>query len=162
MVENNGQNDFSRDDFKFADHGGFYMLLKNCIIFNQEIESPSITVYGDDYFYKGNLKKLNEYIKWLGNCKNELIKYYCEYFIKKFNKSGKITIEEIIKENWYEKLIVNDVEIEIDEDGNLSSEISCYKRWDEGEEKKIDPGCYYSSIEIKTENYIISSIDIWD
>jgi len=165
MAENTGINEFSLDDFHYTEPWGnigggvFYILEKPCIIFFKEIVEHSLTVYpADGSLNENNLLKVNEYIKWLGNCKDELIRYYCEFINEKFGKNKKNTIEE----KWYETLIFRTVKIYINEDGKLSSEIYCYRELEEHVPINDDPKSNYFSLEIKTEGFNISSMDIAD
>jgi hypothetical protein len=159
MTKNNGINNFSLVDFKCADHGGFYILTKPCIIFDKEVVKPSITLKSDFNYpengYEINEKVLiiiSEYIKWINNYENGLLKYFYDTYKKIFNKNSKTKIEEITKEKWFEDFFIEDIEISIEYDGSFTSEITCKKLEDKD----------YLLLEIKTKDYSILSMDILD
>ena len=166
MAENKIFYDFSMEDFKEIEKGDCFLLNKPCIVFNQEINTPTLEIKINrnyrEYVYqinKESIKAIIEYINWLGNCKEELIKFYCNTYNKIFIGNKKMTIEKLIEKKWYEELNIQSVEIVIEEN-KLFSEIYCYN-WDykinKNKENKIG-----LSIEIKTEDFNITSMDIWE
>ena len=163
MAENIELYNISIEDFKEIEKGDSYLLNKPCIVFNQEIDIPTLEViinrdYGKNVYQinKESIKTIIEYINWLGNCKEELIKIYCNTYNKTFIGNKIKTIKELIEEKWYEELNIQSVEITIEEE-KIISVIYCYN-WDyKNNENKIG-----LSIEIKTEDYNITSMDIWE
>jgi hypothetical protein len=82
-----------------------------------------------------------------------LVKYYTELYNEKSCKYGKITIEEMLEEGWYEEMYVEYVKIIIDKNEKLSSRIRC---WFTNQERKTQD----FAITIETEENKISSMNI--
>ena len=165
MVESNKYKYFTNEDFDYYDINCTWYLQENCIIFNKEFKnehnSLSVKIH---WKYTNNdpesditdecIKKINEYLQWLGNCKNELIEYYTNMYNEKFGKNGKMTIEEMIEEGWYEELEICSVEIFIEDYGKMRSKINCILFDEQAEDYD------YLSIYIETEDKKINSMDL--
>lgn len=141
MADNKGATAFTVDDFlHYRTAGGAreYHLQKPCIIFSKVFDREPLEVtipkklYGcppNNKIGDGDyISKINETLKWLGgdSLKSELIKNMCEYYnIGSYDdgyvRKHKIDTEEIIKDNWYDKIEICSVSIAITENGNISS-----------------------------------------
>lgn len=110
MTENIEISDFSIDDLQENDNFNFkekriFDLKKNCTIFNKSIDYNEVEIQiHKDVVVSECIPMFNEYLKWLNsdNCKNDLIKKFCE-FVNSYSDK-KITEEEIIYNKWFEEL----------------------------------------------------------
>jgi hypothetical protein len=94
-----------------------YKLNKNCIIFHRLYEPPVLSIYlKEDIALSENLKRINEYINWLGNqCKNYIAKYIHEKII---NDEGYGGLE------WYITFDIFSGIIEINKNGKILANIA--------------------------------------
>jgi hypothetical protein len=153
---------FSVSDFELfeEDASGGYYLKKPCIIFNKEFNiSPLEVKIFSEYKITECIPRLNEYIQWLGNCKNELQTAYCNKYKNKLDTEEEIYTEEMDKEKWYEQLLIWEAIIEIHENNKICAYITCrFLEYDilSGNEY-VDK---YSFIDIVTEDNNIKSIKL--
>jgi hypothetical protein len=111
---------FFLDDFIEEESNKYfkkYNLNKDCIIFHRLYEPPVLSIYlEEDIKLSENLKRINEYINWLGNkCKDYITKYIHEIII---NDKGYGGLE------WYITFDIYSGIIEINENGTMGANIT--------------------------------------
>ena len=119
MIENYGIANFSIDDFTHRkdlelEEYKVFDLNNDCFIFNklydlaERKEKGAIEVQvHKNIILSECITTFNKYQKWLNSadCKNELINKFCE-FVNSYSPK-KTTVEEIIRNKWYEELEIN-------------------------------------------------------
>jgi hypothetical protein len=168
LIENNGINEIYSKDIVYC--GGYlFEFNKKCIIFNKEfdfykpievevlLKNGMIEIerkLGTNYTISEEcILKINQYMKWISDCKYDLIKFYTKLYNDKYGKYGEITIEEMLEEEWYEEMFVQDIKIFIEKNGEISSTINCMFI-------KQEIKTEHYSVQIKTEENKISSMNI--
>jgi len=112
-----------------------FISYKEYIVSNKKvIDSDSINYCLLIYLQKDNelsdcISNINAYIKWLNgeDCKNRLIKYFCDFFNEKIkiSKGKYINVNKKIEDKWYENLKVWKASITIDKNKVFASKIIC-------------------------------------
>ncbi len=99
------------------EEGNKFVTKEIIVIFNKIVEPNNfeIWIYGNHKF-TDNATKIIEYISWLGDCKNELIKFYN-------SEMGEYT-EETADEDWFDTLEIYCARVYVEKSGKLSAEIS--------------------------------------
>lgn len=106
-------------DFKKSDDGDnkYELTEKDIVVFNNLIKKEKVEmyVYGENTFEDFVLRIIG-YIKWLHDCKTELIEFY--------NQNLQECTKTEADDNWYYGVEVFSVRIIVGQNGNLYSEIS--------------------------------------
>jgi hypothetical protein len=126
MVEQD--NLFEIGDFTETFSG--YDLNKSCVILNRKfnIKRPIvISIFNEKLLIKDYITNINNYFNWLNNCKEDLLTSF--YNIVNSWTEKNITLDEIIKSNWYEELKIDHVMIYLSNSGVTGSRIYCFDKY---------------------------------
>ena len=108
-----------------------YILDKDYIILNKKalntdyIKNNLIICLHKKLKFSKYISKINENINWLNSidCKNNLIKYFCEFY-NDYEKE-EFDINKIINDKWYENLELWKASLIIDKDEKITSKFIC-------------------------------------
>jgi hypothetical protein len=130
-------------DFTIAepDRNKFKIINKKIVIFNKTVKNDKVEIsISGNHKFEDYVDKIIGYIYWLGDCKDELIKFY--------NSELSDDTEETANDDWYDTLEVLGARIIVGLNGNLYSEIT--SRDDFAQDHILD---------IETENETITSMN---
>jgi uncharacterized protein Usg len=94
-----------------------YKLTKECIIFHRLYEPPVLSIFLEENIeLSENLKKINEYINWLGNkCQKYVTEYIHKIIISDKGYGGP---------EWYTTFDIYSIIIEINKNGKIGANIA--------------------------------------
>jgi len=102
------------DFSKLKDDAVFEVSENKAVIFNKT-KTGEISIYIPNSDFENYSDKIIEHIFWLGDCKNNLIKFY--------NENNDFT-EETADDDWYDNLEIYRTRITIDNSGNIETIVS--------------------------------------
>ena len=104
---------------------------QNYIIFNKSIDTAEIEVQAHENVVLAEcISIFYKWLEWLNSddCKNDLIDKFCE-FVNSYSEKA-ITVEEIIRNKWYDELDVQSAIINIPPDcSQINFCVICVDKW---------------------------------